>query len=28
VEMGVTPKKTLEPPVPLEIAPRAVPPQK
>ena len=28
VEMGVTPKKPLEPPVPLEIAPRAVPPQK
>jgi DNA recombination protein RmuC len=28
VEMGVTPKKTLEPPAPLEIAPRAVPPQK
>jgi DNA recombination protein RmuC len=28
VEMGVAPKKTLEPPTPLEIAPRAVPPQK
>jgi len=28
VEMGVTPKKTLEPPTPLEIAPRAIPPQK
>ena len=28
VEMGVSPKKTLEPPTPLEIAPRAVPPQK
>ena len=28
VEMGVTPKKTLEPPTPLEIAPRAVPPRK
>jgi DNA recombination protein RmuC len=28
VEMGVTPKKALEPPTPLEIAPRSVPPQK
>jgi len=28
VEMGVTPKKALEPPTPLEISPRAVPPQK
>ena len=28
VEMGVTPKKPLEPPAPLEIAPREVPPQK
>jgi DNA recombination protein RmuC len=28
VEMGVSPKKTLEPPTPLEIAPRVVPPQK
>ena len=28
VEMGVSPKKTLEPPAPLEITPRAVPPHK
>ena len=28
VEMGISPKKTLEPPTPLEIAPRTVPPQK
>jgi len=28
VEMGVTPKKVLEPPAPLEIAPREVPPRK
>jgi DNA recombination protein RmuC len=28
VEMGVSPKKALEPPTLLEIAPRAVPPQK
>lgn len=28
VEMGVTPKKALEPPAPLEITPRGVPPQK
>ena len=28
VEMGVTPKKVLEPPAPLEIAPRGVSPQK
>src|SRR3990172_3448910 len=28
VEMGVTPKKALEPPTPLEITPRGVPPQK
>jgi len=28
VEMGVSPKKALEPPAPLEITPRAVPPQK
>ena len=28
VDMGVTPKKTLEPPAPLEITPRGVPPQK
>jgi DNA recombination protein RmuC len=28
IEMGVTPKKTLEPPSPLEITPRGVPPQK
>ena len=28
VEMGVSPKKALETPTPLEIAPRAVPPQK
>jgi DNA recombination protein RmuC len=28
VEMGVSPKKTLEPPTPLEIAPRTVPQQK
>jgi DNA recombination protein RmuC len=28
VEMGVSPKKTLEPPSPLEIIPRGVPPQK
>ena len=28
VEMGVTPKKALEPPAPLEISPREVPPRK
>jgi DNA recombination protein RmuC len=28
VEMGVSPKKALEPPTPLEITPRTVPPQK
>ena len=28
VEMGVTPRKVLEPPAPLEIAPREVPPRK
>jgi len=28
VEMGVSPKKALEPPAPLEITPRGVPPQK
>ena len=28
VDMGVTPKKVLEPPTPLEITPRGVPPQK